>query len=84
MQTVKKIRHNAAFQHSLYCLIIQNPSPEEKIQYFLEIISCDPSVEPSIYRMDHPDFIACSFIEKSIGLKRLNAPDLEKSYLCCI
>ena len=33
-----------------------------------EIITCDAS----IYTMDHPDFIACSFMEKPIGLKRVN------------
>ena len=34
--------------------------------YFLEIITCDPS----ICTMSHPDLIVCSFIENSIGLKR--------------
>ena len=31
------------------------------------MITCDPS----IYIMDHPDFIVCSFMEISIGLKRV-------------
>ena len=31
----------------------------------LEIITCDPS----IYTMDHPDFIVCNFMENFIGLK---------------
>ena len=35
---------------------------------FFEIITC----EPSIYRMDQPDIIICSFMENSIGLKRFN------------
>ena len=26
---------------------------------------------PSIYTMDHPDFIVCSFMENTIGLKRV-------------
>ena len=39
----------------------------EKVQYFLEIVTYDPL----IYTMDHSDFIACSFIENSIGLKRV-------------
>ena len=26
----------------------------------------------SIFTMDHPDFIVCSFMEDSIGLKRAN------------
>ena len=35
------------------------------------IITCDPS--PSIYKMDHPDFIVYIFImETSIGLKMVN------------
>ena len=33
----------------------------------LEIITCNPS----IHTIDHPDFIVCSFMENSIGLKRL-------------
>ena len=33
-----------------------------------EIMTCDPSV----YTMDHPDFIVCSFIGISIVLKRIN------------
>ena len=36
-----------------------------EMQYFFELITCDPS----IYLMD-PDFIECSCMEKSIGLKR--------------
>ena len=35
---------------------------------FLEIITCDPS----LYTMDHPNFIACSFTENSIGLKTVS------------
>ena len=34
--------------------------------FFWEIIACNPS----IFRMDHPDFNGCSFIENSICLKR--------------
>ena len=33
----------------------------------MEIVNCDTS----IYTMDHPDFIVCSFMENSIGLKRV-------------
>ena len=29
------------------------------------ILTCDPSI-------DHPDFIVCSFMENSIGLKSVN------------
>ena len=35
---------------------------------FGEILTCDPS----IYTMDDPDFIVCSFMENSIGTKRVN------------
>ena len=51
----------------LHCLLRQNLSSKKEIQYFLEIITC----EPSIYTMDHPDFIVCSFLENSISLKRV-------------
>ena len=59
---------NAAFHQGLHCLLRQNPSSERKIQYFQEIITYDPLV----YTMEHPDFIVCSFLENSIGLKRFN------------
>ena len=43
--------HNAAFHQGLHCLLGQNQSSGKEIQYFLEIITCDPS----IYTKDHPD-----------------------------
>ena len=55
--------HNAAFHQGLRCLLRQNLASEKEIQYFLEIITCDPS----IYTMDHPDLIVCSFKKNSIG-----------------
>ena len=33
----------------------------------MEIMTCDPS----IYTMNHPDFIVYSFMETSIGMKRV-------------
>ena len=36
---------------------------EKKFNICLEIITC----EPSIYIMDHPDFIVCSFMENFNG-----------------
>ena len=33
----------------------------ERNTIYLEIFTCDPS----IYTMDYPDFIVCSFMEKS-------------------
>ena len=59
--------HNAAFRQGLHCLLRQNRSKEKKYNIFLEIITCDPS----IFTMSHPDFIVCSFKERSIGLKRI-------------
>ena len=58
--------HNAAFHQSQHCLLRQNLSSVKEIQYVLKIITYGPS----IYRMDHLDFIVCSFIENSIGLKK--------------
>ena len=39
----------------------------KRITILFDIITCDPST----YTMDHPDFIVCSFMESSIGLKRV-------------
>ena len=64
-QTVKT-DEKAAFHQGLHCLPRQNQPSENEIQYFLET-TCDPS----IHKMDHPDFIVCNFMEKSIGLKVL-------------
>ena len=50
---------NAALHQGMHCLLRQNRSLEKKIQYFLEDINCDSS----IYTIDHPDFIVCSFME---------------------
>ena len=44
----------------------------KKYNIFWEIITCDPS----IYTIDHPDFIVCTFMEFSIGLKRVKFLDL--------
>ena len=35
----------------------------------VKIVTCDPTIS---IMMDHPDFIVCSFMENSIGLKRVN------------
>ena len=51
------------------CTVCQNKIDlqRKKHNMFLEIITCDPSV----YTMDHPDFIVCWLMENSIGLKRV-------------
>ena len=45
--------HNAQFHQGLHCLQRQIQSSEKGIQFYLEIITCDPS----IYTMAHPKFI---------------------------
>ena len=42
---------------------------ESNIIYLLEIYI---TYDPSIYTMEHPDFIVGSFMENSIGLKKIN------------
>ena len=59
--------HNAAFYHVCTVCEDKNYLQRKKYNIFLEIITCDPSIDT----MDHPDFIACSFMENSIGLKRV-------------
>ena len=48
------------FHQGLHCFARKRLSLEKEIQYFLEIITCDPS----IYTKAHPDFIAGSFISR--------------------
>ena len=62
--------HNAAFHQGLHCLLRQKQSSEKEIlaHCFFEITTCDPS----IYTMDHTDYVVGSFMEISIGLKRVN------------
>ena len=57
--------YKEALHLGMHCFLIQNRSSDKEKQYILEILTCDPS----IYTMDHPDFIVCSFIEYSICLK---------------
>ena len=61
--------HIAAFYQGLQCLLRQNQSSEKEIQYYLETITCDPS----IYIVDHSDCIESNFIENFIGLKRVKS-----------
>ena len=60
--------HNVAFHQGLRCLLRQHHSSEKKIQYFFEIITCDPS----LYIIDHPDLTVSNFMGNSIGIKRVN------------
>ena len=59
---------NAAFHQGLCCLPCQNRSSEKEIQYFLEILTCDPS----IYIMHHPDLTVSNFMGNSVGIKMVN------------
>ena len=73
--------HNAAFHRGLHCLPSPNRSSKKNKQECMEIITYDPSM----YTMDHPDFIGCSFMENSIGLKRVKNRELEiLEHLLCI
>ena len=66
-EDLDEMLHNVAFHQGMHCLLRQNRSLKKEIQYFFGIIACDPS----IYTMDHPDFIAYSFMERSTSLKRV-------------
>ena len=52
----------AAFLQGLHCLQRKKRS-SEKIQFYLEIITC----YPSIYTMEHPKFIVSNHKEESIS-----------------
>ena len=59
--------HNVAFQQGLHCSLRQIDLQRKKCIIVLEIISSNPSV----HKMDHPDFIARSFMENFISLKKV-------------
>ena len=51
--------HDATFHQGLHCLLRRNPSSEkEKLSICFASIACSPS----IYAMDHSDFIVCMFV----------------------
>ena len=54
---------NAAFYQGLHCLLRQKQSSETAIQFYLEIMTGDPS----IYTMDHLKFIVSNQKEGSIS-----------------
>ena len=64
-----KIPQNAVFHQGLTCLLRQNQSSEIEVQYFLEIITSGPS----IYTMDHPDFLYVALWKIPLVLKGLKA-----------
>ena len=55
------------FHQGLHCLLIQNHLQRKKNNIFKKK---NTTSDPSIYTMDHSDFIVCSFMENSIGLKK--------------
>ena len=59
--------HKCGISSGSVLLLRQNDLQRKKSQYYLEIISCDPS----IYAMDHLDLTVSNFMEDSIGLQRV-------------
>ena len=55
--------HYVAFHLGLHCLPRQKRSSKKEIQFYLEIIACDPS----IYTMGHFMFIVSNQKEESIS-----------------
>ena len=43
-----EMQQNAAFHQGLRCLLRPNQSSEKEMQYFGEIITCDPSIYPLV------------------------------------
>ena len=62
----------------LHCLLRLNGSSENEIEYFLKVITFDPSK----YTMDHPDFIVFSLMENTIGLKRFKSVLILTAKMC--
>ena len=57
-----KMTHNKTFHQGQHCLLRQKRSSEKIIQFYLEIVTCDPSN----HAMDHSKSIASIKKEKSI------------------
>ena len=60
--------HNGAFHQGLHCLPRQNQSLEAEIQFYLDNITC----YPSIYTMDHSKFIVSIQKEEFISAQRVS------------
>ena len=60
--------HHVAFHLGLHYLLRQKRSSEKEIQFYLENITCNPS----IYTMDHPKFIVSNQKEESIKLQQIS------------
>ena len=53
---------HAAFHQGPHCLLRKEQSLDKEIQFYLEIITCDPS----IYTMDHPKSIVSNQKEEPV------------------
>ena len=54
--------HDVAFHPDFHCMLRQNDLQRKKYNFYLEIITCDPS----IYTMDHSKFIVSNQKDRSI------------------
>ena len=70
--------HNVAFYQGLHCLLRQNRSSEKEIQYIVGNYNMWPRNINNT--MDHPNIVACSFMETFIGLKRFNLTTLKDTF----
>ena len=55
--------HNTAFDQGLRCLLRHERSSEKELQFYLDIVTCDPSN----YAMDHSKFDETIQKEESIS-----------------
>ena len=55
--------HNVAISSGSTLLVRQKVSSEKEIHFYMEIRACDPS----IYTMDHPNYIGSNQKEESIS-----------------
>ena len=62
-----KMPDTAAFHQGLHCLHRIKLSLEKEIQFYLEIITCDPS----IYTTNHPKVIASYLVVELIRIQRV-------------
>ena len=63
-----EMHKNAAFHQGPHCLLRQKQSSEKEIQFYFEIITCDPLM----YTMDLPKFIVSIQKQESISALRVN------------
>ena len=64
-----EMQHNAAFHQGLHCLLRLKRSSKKEIQFLLEIITRDPSIDTT----NHPKFIVSNGAEEPIRIQRVKA-----------